>query len=1434
MRKLLRLWLIIIALADAVGINAQIVNYPQAVGVLGQDNFTSGSSGLSASKLNGPNAVVVDPVSGKVFITDRSNHRVLRWSSAEALQNGSAAEAVLGQDNFTSNSSGLSATKFNNPIGLHVDLQGRLWVADFGNRRILRFDNAVGFTNGAAADAVLGQPDFTTNSAGNSAEKLSGPVGIWVDFTGTLWVSDWSNHRVVWYNNAASLANGSPANGVLGQPGFGSTIGATTQTGMKNPNDVYVDYAGRLWVSDASNRRVLRFDNARNLPNGAPADGVLGQENFSSDISAVTQSGFTNLRFVTGDMSGRIYVIQENSHRITIFENAASLPNGAPADYIWGQADFTSGNPATPPTASGFNTPRAMFVDEAREMVWVADYNNHRVLRFSVDYFNNLLITNNPQALSVLGQESFTSGGSGVSATRFNGPNGVAVDPVSGKVFVVDRANHRVLRWSSTAALQTGAAAEAVLGQNDFISNSSGLNDSKFNNPIGIHIDLSGRMWLADFGNKRVLRFDDAANLSNGAPANAVLGQPDFTTNSAGTSAEKLGGPVGIYVDHTGTLWVSDWSNHRVVWYHNAAWLPNGAPANGVLGQPGFGSAMGATTQTGMKNPNDVYVDLFGRLWVSDASNRRVLRFDNARNLPNGAPADGVLGQANFTSDVSAVTQSGFTNLRFVTGDNSGRIYVIQENSHRVVVFENAATLPNGAPADYIWGQPDFNSGNAGNPPSASNFNTPRAMFVDEKTGNVWVADFSNNRVLKFQFLSQGQYQVQLSSPLGGETWAQNTTQTISWTSQMVENVKIEFSADNGSTWLVIAASVPASAGQYAWLVNAPVTSQAKIRISDEANSSVSSTSGTFSIVPLSVTLNLHSPNGYQRWEKGSQKMILFGAVNATHINIEYSLNNGSGWNTIVSNHPESGGSYMWQLPNSTSNQCLVRLTDPVTNTQVTSAATFSIVEPRPANTDIVFFSDSPTPNFYDPSWGMFTAPSSLELVNGSKFPVSTTYSLVGNYALKLNYTSAAGGDWMIAVASMGWVGHDFMLADTISIKVFAPNGWAAAQMPYIFLEDLSNRKTEKFPLANYTTAVPPMTWKEIRVPVQPFKDNPLQADLTRIKTIFFSQYQAGINPTTVYLDDIRVESPSLNGNVRPVFVVLGSSTAAGTGASSPANSWVGKFRTYVQNIDPDAVVVNLAVGGFTTYNVMPTGFVPPSDRPSPSPNNNITRALAFNPWAVIINLPSNDAANNYTVGEQMSNFASIIAPIVAAGKHHRITTTQPRNFTNPAQLQNLIDVRTAILNTYGDKAVNIFDELANPNGTIKPQYNSGDGIHVNDAGHNYIYQQIVASGIANILGVDDIAQPARGNHMLGSSYPNPAGVSATIPVYLNEPGVIELNLYNSLGQQVMNVASGHYPSGTHQFLLSTQKLPSGMYMLRLSVNDDGQTRIETNTILVR
>jgi lysophospholipase L1-like esterase len=101
-------------------------------------------------------------------------------------------------------------------------------------------------------------------------------------------------------------------------------------------------------------------------------------------------------------------------------------------------------------------------------------------------------------------------------------------------------------------------------------------------------------------------------------------------------------------------------------------------------------------------------------------------------------------------------------------------------------------------------------------------------------------------------------------------------------------------------------------------------------------------------------------------------------------------------------------------------------------------------------------------------------------------------------------------------------------------------------------------------------------------------------------------------------------------------IVILGSSTSYGTGAVPIDSSWVNKYRTYLKSKNAQSDVINLAVSGYNTYRVLcPTGFVPPAGRPAPDTLRNITKALSYHPNAIIINLPTNDVAAGYSLGEQ-------------------------------------------------------------------------------------------------------------------------------------------------------------------------------------------------------
>ena len=359
-----------------------------ANGVLGQATLITNTAGTTASGMTNAFGVAIDPTTGKLFVADRNNSRVLRFSSAAKLIDGSAAEAVLGQPDLTTvtaNTGGISAATMNLPLRVFVDAAGRLWVSDYNNKRVLRFDNASSKATGTNADGVLGQPDFATNSVGTTASKMNRTTGVFVDNAGRLWVAERDNNRVLRFDNAAAKANGAAADGVLGQPDFTTaTAGTLSASSLSEPFGLFVDAAGRVWVGEDGNSRALRFDNAAAKANGAAADGVLGQPDFTTNTYSTTRTQTGNIRGIFGDAVGRIYLVDEGNSRIMIYNNAATLANGAPADNVLGQADFTSSAAPAPPTASSFAFPNSMFIDNASNQIWVADAGNNRVLRFDV------------------------------------------------------------------------------------------------------------------------------------------------------------------------------------------------------------------------------------------------------------------------------------------------------------------------------------------------------------------------------------------------------------------------------------------------------------------------------------------------------------------------------------------------------------------------------------------------------------------------------------------------------------------------------------------------------------------------------------------------------------------------------------------------------------------------------------------------------------------------------------------------------------------------------------------------------------------------------------------------------------------------------------------------------------------------------------------
>jgi sugar lactone lactonase YvrE len=326
--------------------------------------------------------VTVDPATRKVFVSDPLDNRVLRYASADSLANGAAAEAVFGQDLFTTTLISTAANRFKEgPEAIFFDFKGRLWVADSSASRVLMFESAALRTSGASADKVFGQPNFIFFGASIGSHRMSSPTDMCVDSSDRLWVADSGNHRVLRFDDITNKLSGAGADEVFGQINFIANSPGTGNTGFESPSGVAIGPNGSLYVTCLGQSRVMRFDNAASLVAGAAANAAFGQPDFTTyglgPISA-SQMRFPYGSWVTADDS---LWVGDRQNRVLRFSNASTKLSGAAADGVVGQPDFTSFGVALTSRgmAAEFNKP---FVD-GNGALWVGDSTNKRVLRFS-------------------------------------------------------------------------------------------------------------------------------------------------------------------------------------------------------------------------------------------------------------------------------------------------------------------------------------------------------------------------------------------------------------------------------------------------------------------------------------------------------------------------------------------------------------------------------------------------------------------------------------------------------------------------------------------------------------------------------------------------------------------------------------------------------------------------------------------------------------------------------------------------------------------------------------------------------------------------------------------------------------------------------------------------------------------------------------------
>ena len=314
----------------------------------------------------------------KLFVNDRRNHRVLIFNTipqdATALP-----DVVVGQADFTSGTANAGATPsaagFDENVHMSVCSNGNMFVADRNNNRVLVY-NRVPTANGTAADFVIGQPNFSMNTTATTANRLNHPYAAYC-MANKLFVIEQGNHRILVFDPIPTASN-PLASYVIGQPDMVTGTSGCTAITLNSPYEI-LRHGDTFFVADGGNQRVLRFDTIP-AATGAAATAVLGQVDFTSCLQNKTNTTIPTdktLAFPNAlAAKGNLLAVSDHSNNRTMLFDLPVITNQSASKQI-GQPDFVTSTSVTPPTANSVTTTKGLLFDQ--QYLWIGDGGNHRL-----------------------------------------------------------------------------------------------------------------------------------------------------------------------------------------------------------------------------------------------------------------------------------------------------------------------------------------------------------------------------------------------------------------------------------------------------------------------------------------------------------------------------------------------------------------------------------------------------------------------------------------------------------------------------------------------------------------------------------------------------------------------------------------------------------------------------------------------------------------------------------------------------------------------------------------------------------------------------------------------------------------------------------------------------------------------------------------------
>lgn len=299
---------------------------------------------------------------------------------------------------------------------------------------------------------------------------------------------------------------------------------------------------------------------------------------------------------------------------------------------------------------------------------------------YIADYGNSCIREINTSGIIATVAGTGTGGYSGdngqATNAKFNSPRAVAVDN-AGNIWVADTDNHRIRKINSLGVVTTVAGT----GWFGYSGDGGQATSAEFFYPLGVVVDISGNLYIADYGNHRVRKIGTSGVITT------IAGTGSFGYSGDGGSATsaELSNPVGITLDNLGNLYIADIFNHRIRKVDTSG-IVTTVVGTGVAGYSGDG---GQATSAQLYNPTGVAIDTSGNLYIADTFNHRIRKID-----PSGIITTVVgTGIAGYSGDNGVATLAQLYNPTGITTDTSGNLYITDTNNHCICKISHLVNL---------------------------------------------------------------------------------------------------------------------------------------------------------------------------------------------------------------------------------------------------------------------------------------------------------------------------------------------------------------------------------------------------------------------------------------------------------------------------------------------------------------------------------------------------------------------------------------------------------------------------------------------------------------------------------------------------------------------------------------------------------------------